>query len=141
MIHEIQILKFLPNHIMTCVVSRPENSNTLPSNYLVNQWRAEEKVVLQISKIRQCSKLRDKKSRESSISKVPSIFKQSWIQSRNYLPGQPKTCRSKLLDENKKRALKEKNAYTLVTLLLLSQVMWNQVHGLTNVGSQLWSTL
>jgi hypothetical protein len=28
-----------------------------------------------------------------------------------------------------------------MTLLSVSQVTWNHVHGLTKVGSQLWSTL
>lgn len=32
-------------------------------------------------------------------------------------------------------------SYTLVTRLSWLQVMWNHVHGLTRVGSQLWSTL
>jgi hypothetical protein len=74
-------------------------------------------MILQILKIRQLSKLRDKSSRKSSIAKVPSIVKQiklryeiAFLSSRSVRVGYFV------------KMLKEKNAYTLVTLLMELQV-------------------
>lgn len=38
-------------------------------------------------------------------------------------------------------ARRERDTHTLITLLSLLHVTWNQVHGLTSVGSQLCKTL
>jgi hypothetical protein len=51
-------------------------------------------------------------------------------------------CKLKIaIQLGKGKELKYQNTYTRMTLLSGLQVTWNQVQGLTRVGSQLWRTL